>query len=72
MQLEGKLLFMEGMLGSLYLLLLLPPFQNVGRFDFFRFIYFAMYLDIYYISVLSKHYEFRKVKTTNILERREY
>ena len=49
MQLEGKLLFMEGMLGSLYLLLLLPPFQNIGRFDFFRFIYFAIYLDIYYI-----------------------
>ena len=28
---------------------LLPPFQNVGRFDFSRFIYFAMYLDICYI-----------------------
>ena len=27
--------------------LLLPPFQNVGYFDFFRFIYFAMYLDRY-------------------------
>ena len=26
-----------------------PPFQNVGRFDFSRFIYFAMYLDICYI-----------------------
>ena len=72
MQLEGKLLFMEGMLGSLYLLLLLPPFQNVGRFDFFRFIYFAMYLDICYIYVHSKHYESRKAKTTYILERMEY
>ena len=29
--------------------LLLPPFQNIGRFDFSRFIYFAMYLDISYI-----------------------
>ena len=28
---------------------LLPLFQNVGRFDFSRFIYFAMYLDICYI-----------------------
>jgi len=26
---------------------LLPPFQNIGRFGFSRFIYFAMYLDIY-------------------------
>ena len=25
----------------------LPTFENVGRFDFSRFIYFAMYLDIY-------------------------
>jgi len=29
--------------------MLLPPFQNVGRFDFSRFIYFAVYLDICYI-----------------------
>ena len=72
MQLEGKLLFMEGMLGSLYLLLLLPPFQNLGRFDFFRFIYFVMYLDICYIYMYSKHYKSRKTKTTYILERREY
>jgi len=28
---------------------LLPPFQNVGRFDIFRFIYFVMDLDICYI-----------------------
>ena len=27
----------------------LHPFQNVGRFDFFRFVYFVMHLDIYYI-----------------------
>ena len=47
MQLEGKLLFMEGMLGSLYLLLLLPRFQIFCRFDFFKFIYFAIYLDVY-------------------------
>ena len=25
---------------------LLHPFQNIGRFDIFRFVYFAMYLDI--------------------------
>ena len=37
---------------SIYLLInaktsiLLPPFQNVDRFDFSKFIYFAMYLDI--------------------------
>ena len=50
----------------------LPPFQNVGRFDFSRFIYFAMYLDICYIQMHSKHYESRKAKTTYILKRREY
>ena len=30
--------------------LILPPFQNVGYFDFFRFIYFAMDLDICFFS----------------------
>jgi len=29
----------------------LSPFQNVVRFDFFRFIYFTIYLDICYIYV---------------------
>jgi len=24
----------------------LSPFQNVGHFDFFRFIYFAMYMNL--------------------------
>ena len=52
--------------------LLLPPFQNVGRFDFYRFIYFAMNLDIYYIEMHNKHYESKKTKMTYILERREY
>ena len=52
--------------------LLLSPFQNVGRFDFSKFIYFAMYLNIYYIYMLSKHYESRKTKMTYILELREY
>ena len=32
-----------------FFLLLLPPFQNISCFDFFIFIYFAMYLDICYI-----------------------
>jgi len=31
------------------LYLLLHPFQNVGRFDIFGFIYFVMDLDICYI-----------------------
>jgi len=28
---------------------ILPPFQNIGRFDFSRFIVFAMHLDITYV-----------------------
>ena len=28
---------------------ILPPFQNVGRFGFFRFVVFAMHLDIIYV-----------------------
>ena len=31
-------------------LYVLPPFQNVSRLNFSKFIYFAMYLDIYIIS----------------------
>jgi len=38
--------------------IVLPPFQNVGRFDFFRFID-------------SKYYESKKVKMTYILKRSE-
>ena len=51
--------------------LLLHPFQNVGCFDFSRFIYFAMDLDICYIYMHSKHYKSKKAKTTYILERSE-
>ena len=53
-------------------LILLPPFQNVGRFGFSRFIVFAMHLNITYVQIHNKIYESRKVKTTYILERREY
>ena len=28
---------------------ILPAFQNVGRFDFFKFILFAIHLDIIYV-----------------------
>ena len=51
---------------------ILPPFQNVGRFGFFRFIVFAMHLDITYVYIHSKIYESKKVITTYILEQREY
>jgi hypothetical protein len=51
---------------------ILPPFQNVVRFGFSRFIVFAMHLDITYVQVHIKIYESRKVKMTYILERREY
>ena len=57
---------------TLLLYYILPPFQNVGRFDFFRFIVFAMHLDITYVYVHSKIYESRKVKTTYILKWRDY
>ena len=29
--------------------LIFPPFQNVGRFDFSKFIVFDMHLDIIYV-----------------------
>ena len=45
---------------------------NVGRFDFSRFIVFAKYLNITYVYIHSKIYESRNIKTTYILERREY
>ena len=34
---------------TVFICIVLYPFQNVGRFDFFRFIYFTMYLNICYI-----------------------
>ena len=51
---------------------LTPSVQNVGCFDFSRFIYFVMYLDICYIKVHRKYYESKKAKTIYILKRREY
>jgi hypothetical protein len=30
--------------------LILPPFQVIDRFSFFRYIAFAMHLDIHYVS----------------------
>ena len=55
-----------------YIPFLLHPFENVGRFGFSRFIMFAMHLNITYVQVHSKIYKSKKVKTTYILERREY
>ena len=52
--------------------IVLSSFQNIGCFDFSRFIYFAMYLDICYILMYSKHYKSRKTKMTYILKWREY
>ena len=43
------------------------PFQNVGHFNFFKFIVFVMHLDIIYIQIHNKIYESRKVKTAYIL-----
>ena len=54
------------------LYLVLPPFQNVGRFGFSRFIVFAMHLNITYVEVYNKIYESKKIKTTYILKWRKY
>ena len=51
--------------------ILLPLFQYIGRFDFSKFIYFAMYINICYIQVHSKYCKSRKAKIIYILERRE-
>ena len=53
-------------------ILLLPLSQIIKRFGIFRFIIFAMYLDITYIQVHSKSYESRKAKTSYNLEWRDY
>ena len=45
MHTEGFLL-VDNIITIINTTLLLPPFQNVSHFDFSRFIYFAMYLDI--------------------------
>ena len=58
--------------GPLKTLGVLLPFQNICRFDFSKFIYFVMHLDIRYIQMHSKQYESKKTKTTYILEWREY
>ena len=47
-------------------------FQNIGHFSFpNKFIVFVMYLDVY-VQIQSESYEFRKVKTTYILDWKEY
>ena len=43
-----------------YVTFLLPPFENVGRFCFSRFIIFAMHLDITYVHVHNKIYDSKK------------
>jgi hypothetical protein len=43
--------------------LLLPLSQITIRLDFSRYIAFATYLDIYYVSIRSKSYVPRKAKT---------
>lgn len=49
----------------------IPPFLRSND-HIFRFIIFTVYLDIIYILVYSKIYEYEKVKTNYILERRKY
>jgi len=42
----------------------LNPFQIISHFGIFRFIVFAMYLDIYYVQIHSKSYGSRNAKTS--------
>ena len=50
-----------------------PSVPKYRSFCLFQIhIVFAMHLDITYVQIYSKIYEFRKVKTTYILEQREY
>jgi hypothetical protein len=48
----------------------LPPFQ-IRNFGFFRYIAFAMYLDIHYVWIHSKNNIAKKAKTSYNLEWRE-
>ena len=51
---------------------LLGLFQNLGRFDFSKYIVFVMCLDMTYIEMHSKMNVSRKIKTAYVLKQREY
>jgi hypothetical protein len=65
-----KTIFRQNFLNKRYKLLL-PPFQIISHFCFCRYIVFAIYLDIMFISkhIANKNYKFRKAKMSYNLER---
>ena len=52
--------------------LLLPMFQIVGRFKIYRYITFAMHLDIHDVWIYNKNTLSKFTKTTYNSELREY
>jgi len=52
--------------------LLLPMFQIVGHFRIYRYITFAMHLDIHYVWIYNKNTLSKFTKTTYNSELREY
>jgi hypothetical protein len=52
--------------------MILPPFQIIRHFDFYKYIAFAMHLHVYYVYIHNKSNVSIKDKASYNLEQREY